>query len=160
MTDGEIEAVRLRGLRLAGRAEILREPDRIVFMVRPSKGQLHLERLQQAKQARRQADDKEFLDVETHVEDDELFAENIDRDEQLIQQRWDELINLRPGAVNHIFCVYSKDSRKTIYRRKIENEKRIKSATDCRKIDSYFARAEEHAPSTSVNLVNRRIDKL
>lgn len=141
----------------------MREPDHIIIMVRPSKRRLHLERLQQAKQARRQADDIdiELIDVAPHVEDDEFFfAENIDRDEELIQQRWDELIKWRPGAGNHIRCVYNKDSRTTLYRRKIENDKRIKSVADCRKIDSYFARAEEHAPGTSVNLVNRAIDKL
>lgn len=132
-------------------------------MVRPSKRRLHLERLQEAKRARREADGIaiELIDGATHVEEDEFFfADNIDRDEELIQQRWDELIKWRPGADNHIRCVYNKDSRTTLYRRKIELDKRIKSVADCRKIDSYFARTNDDVPDTSVNLVNRAIDKL
>lgn len=110
-------------------------------MAPPSKRMCQLRQLRQAKQQKRAVElaSIELMDEPQLVVIDEDFdLDGIVHDQNIVEQRWQDLIKWNPEAERTVRAAYTGDSRATKFRKQREQEQRHRSVADCPKIRTFF----------------------
>lgn len=110
-------------------------------MAPPSKRTRQLRQLREAKLQKRAVERAsiELIDEPQFIVIDEDFdLDGMAHDQNVVEQRWQDLIKWNPEADGTMRAPYTGESRATKFRRQREKEQRHRSVADCPKISTFF----------------------